>query len=100
MSAGDWKAMFQAIQNDDIELVRYYLSSGVDPNHQHPEFMALPLVESIRSNHLEIARLLLENGADPTLGEFWGGKTPLALARSQKNKPAIALVQSFLSAEK
>jgi len=43
MSGGDWKAMFKAVQENDLELVRFYLRSGVDPNYQHPEFMALPL---------------------------------------------------------
>lgn len=35
---------------------------GIDPNYQHPAFMAAPLVESIRFNRLTMAKLLLENG--------------------------------------
>ena len=43
MSGGDWKAMFKGIQENNLELVKFYLKSGIDPNYQHPEFMALPI---------------------------------------------------------
>ena len=46
MSAGDWKDIFKGVKENDIELVKYYLREGIDPNYQHPEFMALPLAES------------------------------------------------------
>ena len=47
MSGGDWKAMFKGIQENDFELVSYYLRIGIDPNYQHPEYMALPLIEEV-----------------------------------------------------
>ena len=72
MAGGDWKEMFRAIQYGDLELVRYYLRMGIDPNYQHPEFLVSPLVESIRYNQVEIARLLLEHGADPKIVEING----------------------------
>lgn len=96
MSGGDWKEMFQGIQDGDIRTVEYYLKIGVDPNYQHPEFLASPLVESIRYNHLQIAKLLLEKGADPLIKEVWGGETPLSVAQSNKNKEAIQLIQSYI----
>lgn len=83
MSGGDWKAMFKAIQENDIDLVEYYLRAGIDPNYQHPEYMALPLAESIRYAHLEVAKLLLENGADPNLIEMESAKTPLEIAEQK-----------------
>lgn len=95
MSAGNWKAMFKAIQEGDIGLVTYYLQVGVDPNYQHPEFNALPLVESIRFNHLDVTRLLLEKGADPTNKEFWGGETAWSLAEAKENIAALTILQSF-----
>ena len=96
MSAGNWKDMFQGIQKGDLALVEYYLQIGVDPNHQHPEFMALPLVESIRFNHLDIAKLLLENGADPQLKEDWEKVTALSLALAADNQEAILLLRSYI----
>ncbi len=95
MSAGNWKDMFQGIQNGDTELVEYYLAIGVDPNYQHPEFLALPLVESIRFNHLTITKLLLDNGADPELKEIWGKETALSVAQAANNEEAILLLQQF-----
>jgi len=96
MSAGNWKDMFNGVQTGDIALVEYYLSIGVDPNYQHPEFLAAPLVESIRFNHLDIAELLLKNGADPDIKEVWAKETPLSVAEATNNKEAIQLLQIYI----
>ena len=98
MSGGDWKAMFKAIQNNDLELVAFYLRSRIDPNYQHPEYMALPLAESIRYNHLDIAKLLLSNGADPQIIEMESGCSCLALANDLKNELAVELLKSYIDA--
>jgi len=95
MSGGDWKAMFKAIQECDYELVKYYLKIGIDPNYQHPEFMASPLIESIRCNHLEITKLLLENGADPMIKEIIEKDTPLMVAKRLNNQKAIELLDIY-----
>lgn len=96
MSGGDWKAMFLAVQQGDLESVDYYLQIGIDPNFQHEEFLAAALVESIRYNHLKITKLLLENGADPHIKEIWGGATPLSVAKENKNSTAIDLLKQFM----
>jgi len=96
MSAGDWKDMFKGIQENDLELVEYYLELGIDPNFQHPEFMALPLAESIRYNHMEIAKLLLLNGANPQIKEIESGTTCLDLSKNLKNQSAIDLMNDFI----
>jgi ankyrin repeat protein len=96
MSGGDWKAMFKAVQDGDLELVKTYIRIGIDLNYQHPEFMALPLVESIRYNHLEITKLLLGKGANPTLKEIAEGETALLVAEKNKNKKAIELIESYI----
>jgi ankyrin repeat protein len=98
MSGGDWKAMFHAIQKGDIDLVDYYLKVGIDPNYQHPEYMASPLVESIRFGHIEISKLLLAKGADPHAKEVMGGDTALEVAESKKNAEAIELIKAHLKA--
>ena len=100
MSGGNWKEMFQAIQFDDLALVEYYLNIGIDPNYQHPEFLAAPLVESIRYNHLHITKLLLEKGADPHIKEVWGGDTPLSVAKLTNNKKAVQLLHDFMNSTK
>lgn len=95
MSGGNWKAMFKGIQENDFELVKCYLKSGIDPNYQHPEVLALPLSESIRHNNLEITTLLLSNGATPTIKETESGLTTLELANKTKNKTVIDLLNRF-----
>ena len=99
MSAGNWKELFHAVQTNDIDLVEYHLETGVDPNYQHPEFLAAPLVESIRFNHIEITTLLLKKGADPQIKEIWGGETPLSVAQTTNNQAAIKLLKQFMSDE-
>ena len=100
MSAGNWKDMFKGVQTGDIALVDYYLTIGVDPNHQHPEFMAAALVESIRFNQLDIAKLLLDNGADPNIKEVWAGETPLSVAIATNNQEAIQLLNEYINQAK
>lgn len=92
MSGGDWKAMFKGIQENNLELVKFYLKSGIDPNYQHPEFMALPIAESIRYQNIEITELLLQNGADPSIIEMESGLTALETAKKLANKKAIDLL--------
>lgn len=96
MSGGDWKAMFKAIQEGDFELVKFYLRTGIDPNYQHPEFMASPLVESIRYDRFDIAKLLLENGANPVVKEVMGGETALLVAKSKNNQRFTDLLNSYI----
>lgn len=95
MSGGDWKTMFKAIQDNDLELVRFYLRLGMDPNYQHPEVLALPLSECIRYNHLEIAELLLEKGAKTSITETETRLTPIALSQKLKNHKATVLLEKY-----
>ncbi len=99
MSGGDWKSMFKAIQDGDFELVKMYLGMGIDPNYQHPEFMASPLVESIRFNHLEITKLIIDNGGNPLIKEVMGGDTPILVAERSKNSKALDLLNAYIKSE-
>lgn len=96
MSGGDWKQMFKAVQTGDLNLVEYYLRQGIDPNYQHPEYMAAALVESIRFNNLDITKLLLENGADPNIKEILEEETPMSIAKARKNVAAIKLLEEYI----
>lgn len=96
MSGGDWKEMLQAAQTGDIELVKYHIRTGIDPNYQHPEFMTAPLLESIRFGHLDIAEFLLENGAQADIKEGFGTDTPMSIAKAKQNQAAVELLQRYL----
>lgn len=92
MSAGDWKEMFNACQSGDIDLVKYHISNGIDPNYQHPEFMTTALMETVRSRRLPIAEYLLANGADPAIKDVWTGETALSIAVAMKDADMIKLL--------
>ncbi|MFK7774018.1 MAG: SDR family NAD(P)-dependent oxidoreductase [Saprospiraceae bacterium] len=93
---GDWKEMFDAAADGDIELVRYHLKMGIDLNYQHPEYMTSVLIECIRLKKIEMVKFLLENGADPSATEGFGTTTTLSIAKSEKNHEAVHLLNSYL----
>jgi NADPH:quinone reductase-like Zn-dependent oxidoreductase len=93
MSHGDWKHMFRAIKDNDIELVRYYIKSGIDINYQHPEYMTNALCESIRLKNPDMINLLINHGASTDIKEMDSGKTPLQIAEDLQFNAAIKLIQ-------
>ncbi len=97
MAAGDWKELFAAAQKGDLELVKYHIRMGVNPNYQHPEFMCTPLIESIQYEQFEVTKYLLENGADPKIKEDFGTHTPLSMAKFKHNQKLITLVEAYLA---
>ena len=84
--------MVQSVSDENLELVQYYLSLGVDPNFIHPEIMALPLVEAVRVSNESIIKLLLKHGANPKLVSPVG-ESAIKLAKIQKDDSLIALLQ-------
>ena len=80
MSAGDWKDMFLAACDGDVELVRYHLDNGVDVDFVHAEFQSTVLVAAILARQEEVAHLLLDHGADPTATSPLEGQTPMDAA--------------------
>ncbi len=96
MSAGDWKRMMRAIQENDFSLLRYYLEIGVNPNAQHPEYLNTPLIEAIVYNRIEMVEYLLKQGADPNLKAGFSTDNPLRIAKEYKNKAIIKLLKSYL----
>ncbi|WP_156364861.1 ankyrin repeat domain-containing protein [Aeromicrobium sp. Leaf245] len=82
MSGGDFKDMFAAAVRGDVELVRFHLERGVDPDYVHPELQSTALVTSILAGQDAVARELLGHGADPTLVSELDETTPVAAARA------------------
>lgn len=95
MSAGDWKKMLEGIQKNDIELVKYYIESGINPNYQHPEFQTTPLIEGIELRRYEIIKYLLEKGADPLLKVGFSNDSPMKIAKKNKDRKIIQLLESY-----
>lgn len=96
MSGGDWKEMYVAVQKGDIELVRYHIRNGVDPNYQHPEILSTPLVTAIIDGHIEIAKFLLENGADPLIVSYYDNMNALQAAKLHKRTEILKILEKIV----
>jgi uncharacterized protein len=81
MSGGNWKEMFNAACEGDLQLLSYHVDAGADVNYAHPEFLATPLVACILAKQEGAALYLLSRGADPHLLSEWDGLTPAQAAR-------------------
>jgi len=95
MSGGDWKEMLVAVQDGNINLVKYHIESGIDVNYEHPELMTTALIESVNYDRIEIAKYLLENGADPHLTAWMSSDSPMSLAKQNRKKEFIQLLSSY-----
>jgi len=93
---GDWKEMFHAAKEGDIDLLTYHLKMGVDPNYQHPEFLTTALIEATQEGRTDAVRCLLEYGADPSVKAIFGGDTALSLAKALRHKEIISLLKARL----
>ena len=100
MSGGDWKEMLVAVQNGNIDLVKYHLSNGIDINYEHPELLTTALIESITYGHFDLTKYLLENGADPAQKAWISSDTPLKAAKQKGDKATITLIKSYLPKKK
>ncbi len=95
MSAGDWKDLYAAASNGDLDRVRYHLRAGVNPNYQHPEVLCTPLVASLIHGHDEVALCLLEQGADPRLRSDFDDMTPLEATRRHGRTAMVQHLQAL-----
>lgn len=86
---GDWKEMFQASCDGDIELLRFHVGNGVDVNYVHPEYLSTPLVACILAGRADSALFLLDSGADPAALSELDGLTPLQAAHSIGLTPVL-----------
>jgi ankyrin repeat protein len=81
MSGGNWKEMFDAACEGDLQLLAYHVDSGIDVNYAHPEYLATPLVACILARREAAALYLLSHGADPHLLSESDGCTPAQAAQ-------------------
>lgn len=97
MAGGDWKEMFYAAQDGNLELVRYHVRTGIDINYKHPEFLTTALIVSVENNHSEVVKYLLENGADPKLIDGFSSKNALEVAKVYKHKALVKLIEGYMN---
>ncbi|MHC4390693.1 MAG: ankyrin repeat domain-containing protein [Planctomycetota bacterium] len=93
---GNWKEMFTAAGNGDLELTSYHLQCGVDPNYQHPEVLTTALIEAAQNGHVEVVKLLLQYGADPKILSLLDGWTALEAAKQTGHDAVIVVLREAL----
>ena len=81
MDGGNWKEMFNAACEGDLELVKFHVNNGVDVNYAHPEFLSRPLVACVLAGQEDVALYLLDSGANPHLHSEFDALTPMQAAR-------------------
>ena len=99
MSHGNWKDLFKAASEGNLQLIRGHLKNGVDPNYQHPEYFTSPVFEAIRNGQLDALKILLEDGGSPTLPEESTDKTPLEVAMSEGQHEIVDFLMTKLEEE-
>ncbi|MFK7948828.1 MAG: ankyrin repeat domain-containing protein [Saprospiraceae bacterium] len=94
---GDWKELLTAAEKGDVDLAKYHLLNGIDPNYQHPELLTTPLIEAAMYGHLEIVELLLANGAKPEIRGVFDGYTALEVAKIKRHKKVIQILEKAMN---
>ena len=92
MDGGNWKEMFNAACDGDLELVKHHVENGIDVNYAHPEFLSTPIVACALEGQEHVALYLLDAGADPNLYSEFDAMTPLQAAR----KAGLATLEAKL----
>ena len=87
--------MYAGAVSGDLERVRYHIANNVNPNYQHPEIMATPLVGSIMAGHSHIALFLIDNGADLKLRSEFDNLTAKEAAVRYKNAIVLEKINSI-----
>jgi uncharacterized protein len=67
MSAGNWKELFSATIEGNLNLVKYHVKNGTNVDYQHPEIMMTILVAAIKEGHTKIAIYLLQTRPNPLM---------------------------------
>ncbi len=81
MCGGNWKEMFAAACDGNLDLVAYHVKNGVDINYVHPEFLSTPLVATILAKQENVALYLLDSGANPHMLSEFDGLRPIQAAQ-------------------
>lgn len=88
------KDVFKAVQDDDLNNLRFFLSDGASPDLRNEHSQTL-LHVAILENNIKIARLLLDAGADADLHGGSAGYNALHFAAYKKNAEMTRLILEY-----
>lgn len=90
------KDVFQAVQDEDLNNLRFFLTDGADPDMRNEHGQTL-LHKAILEGKLKAARFLLEEGADPDLHGGQAGYSALHWTAYKQNAEMTRLVLEYTS---
>lgn len=86
-----------AARNGCVEICRYLLDKGANPNESSLEDITSPLVEAVVNHQLEVARLLLERGASlQDCFYYYDPFSPMDYARENGHQDMVKLLEGYL----
>lgn len=105
-TGGNWKEFWLAASQPgggDLELLKFHLKNGVDPNYQHPEMESTALCEAIVAGNVQIVEFLLKYkgkdgklAVDPTIPSAYENQTPLEIAMEIQHHVIVDMILEAL----
>lgn len=105
-TGGNWKEFWLAASQPgggDLELLKFHLRNGVDPNFQHPEMESTALFEAVGAGNVQVVEYLLKYqdkdgkvAVDPTIPSAYENQTPLELAMEMQHHAMIDMILESL----
>lgn len=85
--------LYYAAAANQLEMVKYLLSQGVDINVRVDFTKGTPVLRAAEKNHFEMVRFLTEQGADLSIANRYGER-PYTAARKNHNKEIEEYIKS------
>jgi len=82
-NSGFWSPLGIAIKEKNIEIVKFLIEKGADPDLEVSGHSDAPILRALKLKAYDIAKLLIDSGADPNCGEDY--KNPLTIVAEQDN---------------
>ncbi|XP_009211467.2 transient receptor potential cation channel subfamily A member 1-like [Papio anubis] len=87
-----------AVEENQIESVKFLLSRGANPNLQNFNMMA-PLHLAVQGTHNEVMKVLLEHGSTDVNLEGENGNTAVMIACTKNNSEALKILISLAAGD-
>ena len=87
--------LIDAVINNDVKQVRYFLEQNIDPNVYLDDAKITPLHFAAQNNSLEVVPLLVTAGANLNARIEPEGYTPLQIAELHQNAEMAALLRYY-----
>ena len=88
-----WTPLIVAAENDNMNLVNFFLNKGADVNAESRSGWTT-LLSAVSLYNLKMTRLLLDKGANPNVVNIYG-TTPLSIAINHRYRNIVKLLKKY-----